>query len=495
MKTESAIFIGFERILVRFVFMGMLFFLFSPAYGESSDKGMKQVENNRFWRTDKFIYFKEKLTVALLIRQQEPLYNLSGVLFKITSNDQSDRLFLIDWQKDASQADLFVLYNNSVKKYPIPVDSAFIRNKTPVRLDINFKTDEALFTLGNNSIVLHHLRFSIYNGYRFSLLPQLAYSDDPEFRPRLDVSGVTVQVSQSKVNSTVWIWFLVIICVDVIIFFLIHRVRRKRKGRFQHENDMVVQQPDALSEVVLPVKSAVYLFGRFHVYDARGEDITKSFSPLLKEILCLLIIYSQRNGISFDKLKEFLWADKGDASVRNNRAVYFGRLKGILEKLGTFDINNDTGYWKLRSSDIFIDYFRYKELLAKDSMNKADIEELLAVVSNGNLLPTTDYEWMDPFKDEASNETIETLLRVAANLNMQDDTRLILKLADIIFKFDYLNEHALYLKCKAYGVLGQHAGAKNAYDKFVEEYKRAYGTAFNVPFNDLDSKCTCHHRP
>ncbi len=471
--------LGFTLSLMLFLFTGKM-----SAQGNTN--GLEKIDNSSFFQTNKYSYFKEKLSFHLNIQQQESFTRISGVLLKIESDDKKERTFIIDWEEGATYVNIFILFDNKVKKYRVPIDKDFLVDPTSISLDINFITDKSVLTIANESINIYNLHFSIQNGYKFDLLPELASPKNPNIISLLTILDLNIHASIGEAHNTSWIWFFIIILIDLVIFLIIHYHNKYRKKRAKEKAEMLMQQADPIIKIQMPVKSAIYMFGRFHVYDNNGKDITKSFSPMLKELLCLLIVYSKRKGISSDKLKEFLWADKTDASARNNRAVYIGKLRTILNGLGTCRITNKTGYWRLETSDIFIDYYQYKDLLSKEALNKKSIEKIIAIVNNGNLMPAYDYLWMDVFKDETSNETIQTLLNFSGNLKLGNEPRLILKLADIIFRFDYLNEQALYLRCKAYNVLGQHASSKNSYDKFCEEYKTVYGENFNIGFKDIE---------
>ena len=82
-------------------------------------------------------------------------------------------------------------------------------------------------------------------------------------------------------------------------------------------------------------KSSILFLDGFQVWDKNGIDITKSFTPILKQLLILIILYSVNNkkGISNVTLRELLWFDKMDESAQNNRRVNIRKLKLLLEKL------------------------------------------------------------------------------------------------------------------------------------------------------------------
>lgn len=66
----------------------------------------------------------------------------------------------------------------------------------------------------------------------------------------------------------------------------------------------------------------------FRVIDKEGNDITFSFTPTLKYLLILLILYTGKDskGIIGNKLIQLLWYDKTEESAKNNRNVYMSKL-------------------------------------------------------------------------------------------------------------------------------------------------------------------------
>jgi hypothetical protein len=58
-----------------------------------------------------------------------------------------------------------------------------------------------------------------------------------------------------------------------------------------------------------PTQNYIQLFGDFKVLDRFGNDITTQFTPKLKQLFLLILLYSQRskNGISTKELTDILW--------------------------------------------------------------------------------------------------------------------------------------------------------------------------------------------
>lgn len=234
-------------------------------------------------------------------------------------------------------------------------------------------------------------------------------------------------------------------------------------------------------------KNSILLFGDLQVFDAEGIDITKFFTPLIKELFLVILLYSIRwgRGLSSEKLNEILWFDKDAKSARNNRSVNIAKLKTLLDKMGHCQLSKDTGYWKIDIdyNHIYVDYNNYLSIV-KDK-KKLDIEKikfLSAITQRGNFLSNIEYEWLDSFKSEISNEVIDTYLHFAHADSTQDQEFLI-ELANFIFYFDPVNEEAMVIKCKALAALGKHSLAKNAFENFMKEYKVIYGEEFHKDFH------------
>ena len=73
----------------------------------------------------------------------------------------------------------------------------------------------------------------------------------------------------------------------------------------------------------------------------------------------------------------------------------------------------------------------------------------------GPLLPNTIVDWLDDFKDAYSSHSIDllkNLLDIEISRNHQD---MIIRLADIMFLHDPLNEEALAAKCTVLAAQGK----------------------------------------
>lgn len=482
-----------QKIYISIALIFLFFAVSREGYAGEAD-GEKNIRTTNeeidpalFLAKDRFVYYEEDLTISFRIEKSQGLNSFTGVLFSILSNDNIDRRVMIDWDRFGSAIVLFVLFDEKIEKYILPLSDEFMDfYSVPVRLQIDFRKNMARMQLGNVHLELHNFDFSTDYGYKFHLLPELSKSPATGISPILEIKELEVKTEKMPEKRSFWHWLAILLAVDIVIFLFVWlSARRKRKGT---DKSNIVKDAGGFTPRSFPKKSAAYVFGEMRVYDAEGEDISKRFSPLMRELFILLIVSSTEEGISSERMKELLWFDKSTVSARNNRAVYFGKLRALLDTVGRFDLNNDSGYWKLHCENIFIDYFEYDRIARKQEMSREDVEMLMSLTLRGNLLPDTDYRWLDNYKSAVSNATTETLWNFAVSLKADTHADLLVVIADIIFLLEHINERGLYLKCKAYSVSGRHSQAKKAYDIFCEEYREVYGEDFLVSFTELLEK-------
>lgn len=244
------------------------------------------------------------------------------------------------------------------------------------------------------------------------------------------------------------------------------------------------------SQVRNEAKNAVFLFGDLQLFDKNGEDITKNLSPLIRELFLVVLLYTIKwgRGISSEKLTEILWFDKSAESARNNRSVNITKLKMILEKMDSCQISKKTGCWMIHFDEklVKIDYSQYLNIVnSKREIDKQKVNELTKIIHRGSFLSNLEYDWLDTFKSEISNEIINTYLDYAATIKIADDPEFLINLANYIFYFDPVNEEAMILKCKALVHLGKHSLAKTKFETFNKDYKAIYGEEFKQSFHDI----------
>ncbi|GGB02271.1 hypothetical protein GCM10011511_26910 [Puia dinghuensis] len=289
-------------------------------------------------------------------------------------------------------------------------------------------------------------------------------------------------------NHNWYIWTALIVLVTGAAFY---RYRR-RPARLQLEAPVPRPAPAPFTPVLVttaPVTgAAIFLFGEMQVFDREGNDLTRQFSPLVKQLFLLILLYSLKNnrGVSSEKLNEILWFDKDEKSARNNRSVNIAKLKALLDKTGGCNLGKETGYWKIDIDVqmVRIDYLEYLAIVQnREAVDKGAIEALATITHRGSLLSDVEYPWLDPFKSDVSNHVIDTYLHFARH--NPADPEFMIRLADYIFYFDAVNEDAMIIKCRALAQLGKHSLARNTYAAFQKEYKHLYGQDFERDFHSV----------
>jgi two-component SAPR family response regulator len=237
-------------------------------------------------------------------------------------------------------------------------------------------------------------------------------------------------------------------------------------------------------------KAYIFLFGELQLITENGNEIVNAFTTLTKELFVYLVLHSIKwdRGVSSEKLNEILWFDKDEKSARNNRSVNIAKLKRVLDQMGHCSVSKDTGYWKVEIDQKYIDvdYCNYLNIISnKEKIGKQKIIQLNEITQRGSLLSNCEYEWLDQYKSEISNEIIDTYLKFAADNTLEDDPEFFVKIANYIFHLDPVNEEAMELKCKALVFLGKHSLAKTTFENFKKEYRNIYAEDFKKDFQSI----------
>lgn len=240
-------------------------------------------------------------------------------------------------------------------------------------------------------------------------------------------------------------------------------------------------------------RSAISLLGTFNVRNKNGEDITSTFTPRLKSLLLLLILHTEKNpkGILTKKVTDMLWPDKNEVSARNNRNVTLRKLRVLLEEVGDAEVISEGGFLKMKwKENVFCDYraaLHCMELFQKNEAQKDEalLNRMLDLLLYGPLLSNTIVDWLDEFKDAYSSLSIDLLKNLLDIEQMRSNNEMVLRITDILFLHDPLNEEALAAKCSVLFSEGKKGIAKSVYDRFCKEYRDSLGEDYTVPLSKL----------
>lgn len=307
----------------------------------------------------------------------------------------------------------------------------------------------------------------------------------------------------NKDFASVWLWWSCGILLLGGAVFLLYRIKCSRKKvEFEdtkEDNTQVEVLPvnETVEEVAAAEKyfdrsrSAISLLGTFNVRDKEGNDITGAFTPRLKSLLILLVLYTEKNkqGILTKKATDILWSDKEEEAARNNRNVTLRKLRVLLEKVGDVEVVSDAGFLCIRWCEgVFCDYRMALDCIRqfKENGEHGDdklLNQILEILLYGPLLSNTIVDWLDEFKDSYSSLSIDLLRNL---LDVQrDNYDTTLRIVDVLFLHDPLNEEALKVKCSVLYAQGKKGLAKSVYDRFCKEYKESLGEEYTTPLCSL----------
>jgi two-component SAPR family response regulator len=287
-----------------------------------------------------------------------------------------------------------------------------------------------------------------------------------------------------------YIGYVMMGLIVVGILLVAWKRRRKRHSKVrQLKKELSVEEArDSIT------KNAIFFFGGFQVKDREGNDITKKFTKLLKELFLYIFFKStgDSKGISPERLIEMLWFDKDVKSGRNNLSVNIAKLKDILKEMDGCTLDHKTGYWKLilDTTRVFVEYLDIQKILdsKKETLTIEALATLLGAANRGQFLVNLDYEWLDRYKGQVSDRMVDTLISYAESLDPKTESSLIIQIANSVFSFDTVNEEAMLLKCRTQSILGKHSLSRKTFENFCKEYEILYGEPFNRPFGSIINK-------
>jgi two-component SAPR family response regulator len=329
--------------------------------------------------------------------------------------------------------------------------------------------------------------------------------------PPLEKAGLTQRKAPAFIPARVIILTILLVALLLSVWMAYKKIIQKNQGSSEpesgdREDAGKLSEKEKLHEGVnraaysrekaegaLHVQS-VCLFGGFWVADKNGNDVTKDFTPLLKQLFLLIVLHTYKDGkgISSSKLKDLLWFDKSEESAKNNRGVAISKLRQIFEHVGNISIKSYNSYWTVEmGEDVYCDYsealYLIDELSKGKELNIDHLKRLLALLSKGELLPSLQVEWVDPFKSDFSNNLMDILFELSKKHEVAGNPQLCIDVADAIFIQDSLNEDALQLKCAALVKMGRNKLSEKVYGAFAKEYKLLFGTDFRTSFEQIVS--------
>lgn len=314
----------------------------------------------------------------------------------------------------------------------------------------------------SNARLFYSDRFDVY----FACLAYI----DAQGQPKAEILmlGAPAMPARKAINPVSGHRLALLLLLFAAIAAAVLIVMRRRDKAAENADETVPAEHESLGP-------GIHLLGGFHVIDREGNDITSSFSPVLIQLLAILVIYSkERSGVSNALLKDLLWPDMSDESYNNNKGVNIRKLRTRLAGVGNVSIVIENGVWTFRDEDGLCDYPVAGSMLLSD---RAD--DVIRAAMKGPLLPEYHFEWLDPFKAGYADLALSRLDQVCPEGSSNE---LVIKAADARIKFDSLDEDAILRKCKALVALGKVGTAQAVFKNFADGYASVMGEDFSKDF-------------
>ncbi|MBO4537025.1 MAG: hypothetical protein J5702_07435 [Bacteroidales bacterium] len=402
---------------------------------------------------------------------------IHGQLLNVTLNNYMLCTFLLDKPVDGA-ATLTLLQAASLHSRQLALPDS-LPDGTPLDLHFRFRQGDStcVVRMGSDSCRFEGVLLNQRN-LVFTPLP----GDGAGLRL------VSMAVNQEKPARPTWPMMLLIAAIlaaDLVFFVLLH-IRNSRRRKANPEEPVVIASHRYVTSE-RNTRGGIYLFGGFRVLTPEGEDITARFSPILRELLLLLVCHTPKGGITSELIKTTLWYDKDEKSAVNNRSVSLFKLRSLLREVGDFEIRSIQGRWVLEASDDLVDYYRFISLVKSGVLTRTQMEELLTLVEAGPLLGGFNELWADTLKADVTDSILSVLTRFALGLDLRSQADLVLDICDAIAKFDSLNETALALRCKAYREKGNSTLSRQVFASFQKEYQAVYDEPFTRDYSEIIS--------
>lgn len=304
------------------------------------------------------------------------------------------------------------------------------------------------------------------------------------FRPHFIVTNPPVEI-QSRPTKLMLVVVAVIFLAGLVWWLCTRKKGSSKKGEVAVV-PMTITANHNLFPPDRPITNAIFLFGSFRVFNRHGVDITKQFTPVLRQLFISICLstFSSRKGIGSERLYEWLWSDKSTKSARNNLLVNMGKLKSILSDLDGLELSKETGYWSLIYDCQFcsIDYSNLMSIQQHTSKDTYSyISHIADIVQHGGFLEGMNLEWMDEYKSAVSSLVSEAYVHYLNAIDLETAKEDIeLTLASKIAKFSSMNEEAMTVRCIMMSRLGMHNEAKMTYESFTQEYHKLYDELYPI---------------
>lgn len=306
--------------------------------------------------------------------------------------------------------------------------------------------------------------------------------------------GKQFQTIPGSVQSFSSILILMVMIVLIGAPIVLRQLRNKKSGN-KHRSTPALTKKLVMPDEPASSKEQITCFGGLRVVDSEGKDISKKFSPKLKQLFVLILLHSVDNqkGISSKEMSDLLWPGMSPQNAKNIRGTNIQNLKMLLSTCNGFKLVFKDKLWLLEfEEDYFVD-FELVEIWLTNAPNidltnvTEQLPKILSILKKGTLLPNMGESWLDVFIDRTSNRIVEYGQKLCQILIDEKLENLVLEIAEVISINDPLNEPALRKKISILTRQGKLGLAHTVFDNFVKLYFELYQEKYPGDFKSMIS--------
>lgn len=301
--------------------------------------------------------------------------------------------------------------------------------------------------------------------------------------PAVSHAELIQYASVGSSRSIRWYVWLAGMAAVACISFAVYKRRTKKADKTVSVDQLPLS--GAAKPFALPASNAIYLFGKFEVFDKKGVNISHLFSSRLKHVLVLFLSRHPNKGIESSELSNLLWPEKETTSTKNIRGVTLNQFRKLLTNLSGIALVYQDNHYSLQVTNCFVDYLHFKE--AYPSGNGSDPTSQ-AILSRGKFLKTADHELLDDIKDEVDRMVVQVLQRRIETAYVQGDYERVIQVAKLCLETAPTNLEAFQYEIQAMLHLKQRTEVVRRFEHFSHFYQSLMNEPLPLIFRDLEKR-------
>lgn len=314
-----------------------------------------------------------------------------------------------------------------------------------------------------------------------------AAADIPRTSPNKDFNKTRSEIKYSSSGQYLLLSMMMGLLSSLGLLWYLRKGKKKPVAKPSVRADSVSAEQVLQEAAPQASATALYLFGELTLLDDNGIDITRNFSPKLKQLFLMLFVRSFLNskaGLRTEFITSTLWPDLSLAEAKNNRNVSVNRLRAILSGINGARINVEKSKMTLvLPENFYCDLLEFRIRTNTPDWSVKKFKGLQNMVTRGELFADCDCEWFDAFRQQHKEEVIRRLTGIIIGNHHTETERL--ALAECLLSQDPVSEPGIKAKLQILSAMGDHLSAKTAFETFKRAYHSVYDTELDKNISDF----------